>query len=280
LSAYYPGQASVSEETKMSKKALVVDNDFFFVEFLTEILEQRGYEVIKAYDGKEGISKLEAGAVDLLFVDLVMPKIDGNRFIKFTRKKFPDGGFPVIAVSGTIIEQLDVLNEIGADYYIAKGPIEIMADHVNRFMDRIEKAPLPSPNGENILEPGKIHPRKVTAELMETMEFQRAITESIGIGIIVVDRDARITNANSFALSIISKSLEEVLNCPITAIFPAREKAKLVGALKRVIQNQELGKTAISVTMRSQEIRVIVSPFKMDGKIIGWIMAMEEAING
>jgi CheY-like chemotaxis protein len=41
----------------MSKSALVVDNDFFFVEFLTEFLEKRGYEVIKAYDGKEAITK-------------------------------------------------------------------------------------------------------------------------------------------------------------------------------------------------------------------------------
>jgi len=42
---------------QMSKRALVVDNDFFFVEFLTELLEKRGYEVIKAYDGKEGVAK-------------------------------------------------------------------------------------------------------------------------------------------------------------------------------------------------------------------------------
>jgi len=41
------------------KKALVVDNDFFFVKFLTELLEKRGYEVSKAYDNKASISKLE-----------------------------------------------------------------------------------------------------------------------------------------------------------------------------------------------------------------------------
>ncbi|MCX5882929.1 MAG: response regulator [Deltaproteobacteria bacterium] len=67
----------------MSKKALVVDNDFFFVEFLTEILQKRGYEVFKAYDGKEGITRLnEKPVVDVLFVDLVMPKIDGRQMIQ------------------------------------------------------------------------------------------------------------------------------------------------------------------------------------------------------
>ena len=41
------------------KTAMVVDNDFFFVEFLCELLEKRGYRVIKAYNGKEGIAKLD-----------------------------------------------------------------------------------------------------------------------------------------------------------------------------------------------------------------------------
>jgi PAS domain S-box-containing protein len=264
----------------MSKKALVVDNDFFFVEFLTELLEKRGYEVIKAYDGKDAISKLEEGPVDLLFVDLVMPKIDGNQVIKFTRSKFSEACFPIIAVSGTLIERLDKINEIGADYCIAKGPMEKMAGHVNEFMDKIEKQPLPATNGENFLEPDKLHPRQVTVELIDSLNFQRAITESIGIGIIVVDKDAKIINANSLALDIIRKSHEEVLNCPITAIFPTRERAKVIDTLKSVIKSQEVRKTTFYPTIRSQEIRTTVSPLRIDGKIAGWIVAMEDTNNG
>lgn len=264
----------------MSKKALVVDNDFFFVEFLTELLEERGYDVIKAYDGKEGISKLEEGSIDLLFADLVMPKIDGKQFIKFTRKRFPDTHFPIVAVSGTLIEQMDVLDEIGADYYIAKGPMEQMADHVNRFMDKIEKQPFPPPSGENLFEPGKIYPRQVTVELMDTVGFHQAIIESIGIGIIVVDRDARIINANSLALTITDKSLEEVLNCPITGIFPQREKAKLIDALKGVIKGEESRRITFYAAIHSQKARIIVSPLKIGGKTAGWIVAVEDTSNG
>jgi CheY-like chemotaxis protein len=264
----------------MSKKALVVDNDFFFVEFLTELLEKRGYEVIKAYDGKEGISKLEEGLLDLLFVDLVMPKIDGKQFIKFIRRKFPDAHFPVVVVSGSLVEQLDMLNEIGADYYIAKGPMEQMTDHVNRFMDKVEKQPFPPENAKDLLEPGKVHPRQITVELMDTVGFHQAITESIGVGIIVVDKDARIINANSMALTIIDKSLEEVLNCPVTAVFSKREKAKLIDALKGVVKSEEWRKITFCATIHSQEIRTIVSPLKLDGKIGGWIVAMEDTSNG
>jgi len=264
----------------MSKKALVVDNDFFFVEFLSEILEERDYEVMKAYDGKEGILKLEEGAVDIIFVDLVMPKIDGKQFISFVRKKFPDHPFPLVAVSGTIIEQLDGLNEIGADYYIAKGRIEKMADHVNRFMDKLEKQPFPVANGEDIVEPGKVNPRQVTVELIESVGFHQAVIESIGTGIIVVDRDARIINANSLALTIVDKSLEEILNYPITAIFPKSEKANLINVLKGVIQGEESKKITFYAPIRSQEIRIIVSPLNIDSKVAGWILAMEGTNNG
>ena len=72
----------------MQKKALIVDSDFFFVEFLSELLTKRGYQVIKAYDGKEGIGKLEDFTVDILFADLVLPKIDGKQLFRFIRKKY------------------------------------------------------------------------------------------------------------------------------------------------------------------------------------------------
>jgi len=41
----------------MTRKALVVDSEFFLVEFLAALLEKRGYQVRKAYDGKQGIAQ-------------------------------------------------------------------------------------------------------------------------------------------------------------------------------------------------------------------------------
>ena len=141
----------------MSKRVLVIDNDFFFVEFLSELLEKRGYEIIKAYDGKEGISKLEEWPDDFVFVDLMMPKIDGIQFIKIVRKRFPDADFRIIVVSGNVVEQLEDIRKAGADYCIPKGPMDIMSHHVNSSMDKIEVQPLPVPEGEAFLEPGKIY---------------------------------------------------------------------------------------------------------------------------
>ncbi len=99
------------------------------MEFLSEILEKRHNDVLKAYDGKECIPKLDAiDPVDILFVDLIMPKIDGRKVMEFIRDKFPNDPFPIVAVSGIIIEQRDEIEETGADHYLA-------LIHKSRYMD-------------------------------------------------------------------------------------------------------------------------------------------------
>jgi PAS domain S-box-containing protein len=260
----------------MSKKVLVADNDFFFVEFLTDLLEGRGYEVTKAYDGKEAISKLEEGPIDLLFVDMVMPKIDGTQVIRYIRKKFRSAYFPIVVISATIIEQLDMVDKIGADYYIVKGPMEQMAVQINKFIEKLETQPFPFPSDQHLFEADHLYPRQATADLINILNFQRAITESVGVGVIVIDKDAKIINANSLALEILDKSLEDVLNSPVTTIFPKNGKGVLVAGLKKVIQDQTLTKLAFSFTIYEREIRTIVSLFKVDGEIAGWILAVED----
>jgi len=254
------------------KKALVVDNDFFFMEFLSELLEARDYEVIKAYDGKEGISKLEQENVDLLLIDMIMPKIDGKQLIRFTRSKYPDAHFPIVALS--IIEQIDGLSGIDADYFIAKAPAEKMAVHIDMVLDKIEKKLIPASSDEVMIQPDDMIPRHITSELIQSVNFQQAITESVGIGIIVVDRDARIITTNSLALDIIDKSYGEVLNREAISVFPYEERAKVMGSLRRVLLKTELRKMSIFVIINSLKIRMIVSLLRLDDEILGWVIGL------
>jgi CheY-like chemotaxis protein len=204
-----------------------------------------------------------------------MPKMDGKQVIKYARMKYPDNRFPIIAVSGTVIEQMDKLDEIGADYYIAKGPMENMADNIAKCIERIDKYPFPSQYEDRLIDFENMFPRQPTSGLIEVMNFQWAIIESMGVGIIVVDKDTRVININLLALDIIDKSIEGVLNCYVTALFPKEERPVIVDALKRVIHNQELRKTAFSIFISSRDIRMIVSALKIDGEIAGWIIALE-----
>ncbi len=61
----------------MQERILVVDDDPDIVEAVTMILESKGYEVIGAQDGIEGLAKLRAEEPSLMILDLLMPKMDG-----------------------------------------------------------------------------------------------------------------------------------------------------------------------------------------------------------
>ena len=61
----------------MARKILIVDDDSDLVEAVTMILKSKKFEVVAAYDGKEGIEKVKTERPDLLVLDVMMPEKDG-----------------------------------------------------------------------------------------------------------------------------------------------------------------------------------------------------------
>jgi two-component system, cell cycle sensor histidine kinase and response regulator CckA len=68
------------------KKILVVDNDLLILEFVKDLLEENGHEVRVAEDGLKALDILQTYFPDLIFVDLVMPNIDGRQLCQAIRK--------------------------------------------------------------------------------------------------------------------------------------------------------------------------------------------------
>lgn len=272
-----PGMHRIERQvTQVIKKALVVDNDFFFVEFLTELLEARDYAVSKAYDGKQGMEQLDSGPYGVMFADIVMPKVDGGQLIKYVRQRFPERPFPVVAVSGTVIELMDDLDKIGADYYIAKGPLEKMKAQFNGFIEKIEAGPSCQTNDCRVFDMGRIYPRRESVELIESLNFQRSIMECIGMGVIVVDRDAKIISCNAGALDLMETDEVATLNKKIHLLFPPPERAKLVDALRRIARKPSCRRIALELTPSEKPLRFVVSLLAYNGENIGWIVALED----
>ena len=61
----------------MVRKILIVDDDSDFVEAVTMILKPKKFEVVAAYNGKEGIEKVKTERPDLVVLDVMMPEKDG-----------------------------------------------------------------------------------------------------------------------------------------------------------------------------------------------------------
>lgn len=68
-------------------KILVVEDDFDIAEFLRAWLEEAGYETIAAEDGLAALDAFETGGVDLVLLDLMLPKLDGFGVCEWIRKR-------------------------------------------------------------------------------------------------------------------------------------------------------------------------------------------------
>ena len=108
-------------------KILVCDDDREIVDAIEIYLEQDGFEVEKAYDGEEAISILKKEKIDLMIVDVMMPKLDGIRTTLQVRK---ESSIPIIILSAKTEDADKILGlNVGADDYVTKpfNPLELVA---------------------------------------------------------------------------------------------------------------------------------------------------------
>lgn len=108
-------------------RILVCDDDKEIVEAIEIYLTQEGYEVVKAYDGIQAIQTLKNEKVDLLIIDVMMPRLDG---VRATLKIRENNTLPIIILSAKSEDADKILGlNVGADDYVTKpfNPLELVA---------------------------------------------------------------------------------------------------------------------------------------------------------
>lgn len=123
---------------------LVCDDDREIVEAIEIYLAQEGYEILKAYDGEEALSMMKSNKVDLLIIDVMMPKLDG---IRATLKIREESSIPIIILSAKTEDADKILGlNVGADDYVTKpfNPLELVA----RVKSQIRRYTTLSSSGE------------------------------------------------------------------------------------------------------------------------------------
>ena len=97
---------------------LVCDDDKEIVEAIEIYLSQEGYQILKAYDGEQALKVLSEEKVDLLVIDVMMPRLDGIRATLKIREKL---SLPIIILSAKSEDSDKILGlNIGADDYVTK----------------------------------------------------------------------------------------------------------------------------------------------------------------
>ena len=106
---------------------LICDDDNDIVSALEIYLTSEGYRTVSAYNGEEAIAAVRAENIDLILMDVMMPRLDG---IRAPAKLREEGNIPIILLTAKSEDTDKVLGlNIGADDYITKpfNPIEVLA---------------------------------------------------------------------------------------------------------------------------------------------------------
>ena len=102
------------------KRILIIDDDEDFRSYVYDLLTSRGYKVLTAANGNEGLKTINRDEIDIILVDMVMPEREGVETIMEVRVTHPN--IKIIAMSGAVRHDtyLKLAGELGADITLSK----------------------------------------------------------------------------------------------------------------------------------------------------------------
>ena len=120
----------------LRKRILVVDDEPKIRRLLREVLELREYEVMTAADGPEALEQLKGQPVDLILLDVVMPKMDGWEVLKRLRRHHKTRSIPTIMLTakgetGDLLRSEDLR---ATDHFIKPFEVEELLAFIRRYI--------------------------------------------------------------------------------------------------------------------------------------------------
>lgn len=155
-----------------SNKLLLIDDDPNLILLVQDYLEFRGYEVITASNGQEGLDRLEEQIPDMIICDIMMPQMDGYSFVEKVRTNPKTNWIPFLFLSakGQSQDRVKGLTQ-GADVYMTKPfePEELVAQ-VEASLKQSDRLMHNTPG--NVMEPSIHVPDNVSLTPTETKVVQ------------------------------------------------------------------------------------------------------------
>lgn len=196
-------------------RILVIDDEALLRKTVGDYLEDMGYEVLEAQNGREGLEVFEREQPEAVLVDLRMPEVDGLEVLEEITKSSPET--PVIVVSGVGVLQ-DVIEalRLGAWDYIRK-PVEDM-DLLGHALEKtLERARLLRENRiyRDHLEE---EVRSRTKDLEDALENLRKYENIVSVTddlLAFIDKDGLYRAVNTMFLKVFDVAKEDVLGKPL-----------------------------------------------------------------
>jgi DNA-binding response OmpR family regulator len=122
-----------SEPATVAKRILLVDDDYEIIESMRMLLESKGYAVLIARDGNQGLAMAERENPDLLILDMMMPKRSGFLVLEKLRRSRPEPMRIIMITANEGSRHKAYAEMLGVDDYIRK-PFAM-----DRLLESVEK---------------------------------------------------------------------------------------------------------------------------------------------
>jgi signal transduction histidine kinase/DNA-binding response OmpR family regulator len=220
----------------MKKKILVVDDNRMILKFLSNLLDGEGHEVKTCEDGLSALSLLTTFEPDIVFVDLIIPKIGGDKLCQIIRTMEHMKDCYLVIISAAVAEMDLDFRKIGVNACIAKGPFGQMGKHVlaavndsndpSKLISEHEILGIASANGI------PVYARRMTKELLGRNRHLETILESMNEGIVEV-YTGRVVYANSAAVKLFAIPLENLLSAQPQELFDDASRNRIDALMTR-----------------------------------------------
>jgi len=208
------------------KKVLSVDNNPVMLKYMFNLMIKEGHDVTTAEDGLSALDILKTFTPDIMFVDLVMPNIDGRTLCRTVRRMDRFKKTPVIILSATAAEEGLNLEEIGATLSIAKGPFNLMKPHILSALELKEHGAYQDPNAKPMGHQD-IYPRRVTQELLAVKQHFEVVLEKMSEGLVEITPEGRIIYTNPAALTLLKLPLEKIMGTHFEDLFDPKDREQI-----------------------------------------------------
>ena len=118
-------------------RILLIEDDKFLRRACEVGLKKRGFAVVTANDGEEGLQKAQAEFFDLILMDMLMPKLSGLEALEALKKDDRTRGIPVVILSNSSLDtDMQRAMELGAAGYMVKASLSLqeLGDHILAFL--------------------------------------------------------------------------------------------------------------------------------------------------
>jgi DNA-binding response OmpR family regulator len=121
-------------DSQKAKKILIVDDEKFVTDALEGFFHSKGYAIFKAEDGQACLDTVKKEALDLVLLDIKLPKVDGIQILKLLRQDYPRT--KVIVMTAYDIEYKNLIDEIGCDAFFIK---PLLIEELTRKVEELLK---------------------------------------------------------------------------------------------------------------------------------------------